>query len=124
MAPETNAAVTTSANLLEWARLFLPWPVISLIAIFVFKKPLVEVLGQLKRLKAGPVEIERQLQSLAERGQEAVSNLDRTTEIMAASRLLELEITNSKFGGMFTEEQRRRMEDHIKQLRALTRSPQ
>ena len=39
---------------------------------------------------------------------------------MAESRLLELEITSSHFGMVFSPDQRRRMEAHIAELRRLT----
>jgi len=41
---------------------------------------------------------------------------------MAESRLLELEITATSFGPMFSPEQRERMRKHIESLQALLKS--
>ena len=101
---------------LDWARLVFPWPAIAVTALLVFRKPL----SEFTRVKAGPVELERQLQDLADHSEQAVSKLHQMIEIMAASRLLELEITQTMFGAAFTSSQQNRMEEHIKQLRALT----
>jgi hypothetical protein len=62
------------------------------------------------------------LKSVAEitqAGRAAVGRLQRLVELMAESRLLELEITSSMFGPMFSAEQRRRLEAHIIALRQL-----
>lgn len=56
-------------------------------------------------------------------GKEAVERLHRLIELMAESRLLELEITAGAFGPMFSQEQRQRMEAHIRALRQLSISP-
>jgi hypothetical protein len=42
---------------------------------------------------------------------------------MAESQLLELEITYGKIGLIFSPEQRQRMENHIEELRKLTKGP-
>ena len=52
-------------------------------------------------------------------GKVAVDRMHRLVELMAESRLLELEITAGSFGPMFSVEQRRRMEAHIGALRLL-----
>jgi hypothetical protein len=57
-------------------------------------------------------------------GKAAVERLHRLVELMAESRLLELEITAGTFGPMFSPEQRRRMEAHIAALRQLTAAPE
>lgn len=72
------------------------------------------------RLRPDLIEIERELNRLAEQGQQAVSNLNRLNELMAESRLLELEITQQTFSRVFTDEQRERMAMHIEEFRRLT----
>ena len=64
--------------------------------------------------------IEIDLGKIAERSEKAVSDLSRLNQLMAESRLLELEITNAKFGLIFTDEQRTRMQNHIEELKKLT----
>ena len=60
--------------------------------------------------------------NLGEQGKEAVSNLNRTNELMAESRLLELEITHKMFGGLLTDEQREKLSRQIEELRSLTKT--
>ena len=116
-------------DVLEWVRvtgpLVLSWPVVCLITLMLFRKPIGLILGQftsgdIQRAKVGPVEIERQLSSLAEQGHQAVTSLNRINHLMAESRLLELEITDSMFGPVFTDAQRQRMRSQIDELRELT----
>jgi len=119
----------TQSEALEWIKvigsLLFSWPVVGLLAIVLFRRPILKVLEQfaaadIRRAKVGPIEIERELSKLAEQGQRAVSNLIRINELMAESRLLELEITESMFGRVFTDEQRKRMRAQIEEFRALT----
>jgi hypothetical protein len=56
-------------------------------------------------------------------GRAAVSRLHRLVELMAESRLLELEITAGMFGPMFSADQRRRLEAQISALRQLMTQP-
>lgn len=57
------------------------------------------------------------MEQMAEGGQRAVDRFSRMTEIIAESRLLELEITSGMFGGMFTPEQQTRMNNQIESLK-------
>jgi hypothetical protein len=120
----------TQAITLEWIKtifgILLSWQVLGFIAILFFRKPVHQLFeqftkGDLKKMKVGEIEFEREINKLAEQGQQAVSNLNRTNELMAESRLLELEITRSMFGGMFSEEQRKTLLRQIEELRTLTR---
>jgi len=104
--------------------LLLSWPVIVLVIVLIFRKPLLRVLdrfigSEAGRAKVGPVEIE--LGKLAQKGQSAVEGINRLSEIMAESRLLELEITSSMFGSVLTDSQRKQMQSHIQQLKSLTK---
>ena len=114
---------------LEWIKvlgsILISWPIVGLVAIILFRKPLLKLIeqftsGNLRRARIGPFEIERELNKLAEEGKLAVSNLNRMNELMAESRLLELEITDKMFGVLLTNEQRQRLNSHIEELRRLT----
>jgi hypothetical protein len=116
-------------KVLDWIKavgpIILAWPTVVIVFVFLFRQPLLNILKQLGsadriRAKIGPVELERELKSLAEQGHQAVSGLNRLSQLMAESRLLELEITYTKFRQVFTDEQRERMEAHIAELRNLT----
>ena len=118
------------SSTLEWLKtiwmMVFSWPVVGFFGLFVFRKPLVGLLeqftkGDLRRAKVGPIEIERELNKLAEQGQQAVSNLNRINELMAESRLLELEITQTMFGRVFTDEQREKLKGHVEEFRMLTK---
>ena len=74
----------------------------------------------MKRAKIGPVEIERELGNLAKEGKQAVEIMNQLNVLMAESRILELEITDSMFGSMFSSAQRQRMQEQIEQLGKLT----
>ena len=119
-----------SNEVLEWVKaigsLIFSWPVMILLALVVFRKPLHKLIDQMtgadvKRAKVGPVEIERELSNLAKKGNKAVETMNRLNILMAESRLLELEITDSMFGSIFSPEQRQRMQQQIGELRKLTR---
>src|SRR5262249_42866433 len=89
----------------------------------IFRRRIVRLLERLTtsdqaKAEIGPVKIE--LGKLAEQGQIAVGTLNRLNLVMAESRLLELEITEGKFGPVFSVEQQARMKAHIEELRELT----
>ena len=119
----------SSNEILEWVKaigsLIFSWPVMILLALIIFRKPLYKLVDQMtgtdvKRAKVGPVEIERELSNLAKEGKQAVETMNRLNMLMAESRLLELEITDGMFGSMFSSAQRRRMQQQINELHKLT----
>jgi hypothetical protein len=57
-------------------------------------------------------------------GKQAVDRLHKLVELMAESRLLELEITAGKFGAMFSPAQQERLTAHINALRELMANKQ
>lgn len=61
----------------------------------------------------------KQVEDMTRSGQMAVDRLDRLTEVMAESRLLELEITSGMFGTMFSADQRARMQRQIESLKSI-----
>ncbi len=113
---------------MELFKIMFSWPTVAIFAIMAFMvisfrhqisefiRELVKS-GSIRRAKIGPLEIE--LGQLAEQGKQAVNNLEKITHLMAESRLLELEITDGKFGPFFTDEQRSRMKKHIDELKEL-----
>ena len=108
----------------EILQIIITWPTAVILTVIVLRKPLVALVERLiksdrGRAKIGPIEIE--LGDLAKQGRQAVSELNRLNTLMAESRLLELEITEGKFGQIFSPEQQDRMKKHIEELRRLTR---
>jgi len=112
---------------LDWVKaigsILISWPMVGVVFVLAFRKPLTLVLDRFIRSAeggkavVGPVTLE--LGKLAEEGKQAVSHLNRMTELGAESRLLELEITESKFGPVFSPNQRERMRQQIEELRVL-----
>ena len=122
-----------SAELLEWIKAIGPlvcsWPTVLLFTLFILRNPLRELIKQftgpgVRKARIGPVEIERELGELAEKGKQAIDKVSRLSELMAESRLLELEITEGMFAAMLSAEQRQRMREHISELRSLTQPNQ
>ena len=108
----------------ELMQIFFSWPTVGLAVLIILRAPIKSVVERLiksdqAKAKLGPVEIE--LGKLAEKGQEAVHGMNRLNELMAESRLLELEITQSMFSPFFVDEQKQRMESHIQELRQLVK---
>ncbi len=119
----------SGTEVIEWFQVLGPvlawWPVVGLLAPLMLRKPLRSLLLQLsqwdiRKAKFGPVEIERELRRVAEEGQQAVGQVQRLNQLMAESRLLELEITEATFGQVFTSDQRKRMQEQISEFRQLT----
>ncbi|MBK6431060.1 hypothetical protein [Candidatus Amarolinea dominans] len=118
-----------SNEVMEWVKtigsLLCSLPVMILLALVIFRKPLRKLIDQfagtdVKRAKIGPVEIERELGNLAKEGKQAVETMNRLNVLMAESRLLELEITEGMFGSVFSPSQRQQMKEQINELRKLT----
>jgi len=113
--------------MLKWIEVLAPavisWPVAVLVLALLFRMSIRSLFDAFQRApgskaEIGPLKVE--LGKLAEEGKDAVGRLRQTTELMAESRLLELEITSQMFGAMLTDDQRGRMDAHIDQLRALS----
>jgi len=112
---------------LEWIKvigpLILSWPIVVLVLSLVFRRHLVTLLGRFagaagSKAELGPLKLE--FGQIVADSKEAVGNVNKLTELMAQSRLLELEITAENFSAVFTVEQRNRMQQHIEHLRDLT----
>ena len=110
-------------SLQEILKIVISWPTAVIVTVVVLRKPIVALIDRLiksdrGKAKIGPIEIE--LGDLAKKGRQAVSDLNRLNTLMAESRLLELEITNGKFGPIFTPNEQKRMKQHIEELKSLT----
>lgn len=113
--------------MLEWVKVVGPilisWPLAALVIVLIFRAKLNKLFEKFlnasgSKAEIGPLKIE--LGKLAEEGKDAVGRLNRTTELMAESRLLELEITSQMFGSVFGDEQRSKMQQQIAELKSLT----
>lgn len=119
-----------SSEILEWIKaigsLVLSWPVVILVIALIFRQRLLSVfdrfIGSDEGSKFEVASVKIELGRLAREGKDAVNNLGRLTVLMAESRLLELEITAGTFGGVFSNEQRKRMNQHIEELQRLISS--
>jgi len=118
-----------STEILEWTKvlgsLLVSWPVVGLMVLIMFRQSLRRLLdrwleGEGASAEFGPIKIA--LGTLVHDGQNAVSSLNRLNSLMAESRLLELEVTERKFGGALSEQERSRMNRHIEELRRLVGS--
>jgi hypothetical protein len=111
----------------ELLQIVISWPMAAIVTVVVLRKPIKTLVDRLiqsegGKAKVGPIEIE--LGKLAEKGAKVMTDLSRLNQLMGESRLLELEITDGIFGPFFTDEQRRRMRDQIKELKELTQCEQ
>ena len=109
-------------DLKELLSILLSWPVASVISVLVLRRPINRLFDRLIRsengeARIGPIEV--RLGKLAEHGEQAVNQLERMNCLMAESRLLELEIVENNIGHNFTEDQRKKMKQHIDELRKL-----
>jgi hypothetical protein len=107
----------------EILKIIFSWPMVAIVTVIVLRKPIKSLVDRLiqsesGKAKVGPIEVE--LGKLAEKGEKVMTNLSRLNQLMGESRLLELEITEGKFGPFFTDEQRSRMQKHIEELKKLT----
>lgn len=118
-------------SITEVLQLVISWPSVAIIALLVFRTPIKKLVERFinsdsGKAKVGPIEIE--LGKIAEQGQKAVNDLNRINYIMAESRRLELEITlgmakkYESFGmQVITHQQNDEMQQHISELRELTK---
>jgi hypothetical protein len=115
------------AGTLEWTKtigqLVISWPVVAVVVVVVFRHQVRAIFERFVdssggKAVIGPLRIE--LGKLAEEGKTAVGRVNRVTEVMAESRLLELEITQQEFSTRFSDDQRRRLQQQIEELRTLT----
>ena len=108
----------------EILEILISWPTATILVVVVLRRPLTRLIERLARsdsaveAQLGPAVI--RLGQVAEKGDRAVTSFERLSVLMAESRLLELEITEGKFGTDFSADQRKRMNAQIEELRKLT----
>jgi hypothetical protein len=111
-------------DVIEILKIVLSWPLIVMVLILLFKKPLVLLIERMVQSDGGKIKVggilELELKEFAEKGTKVVDDMCRLNYLMAESRLLELEITNGKFSQVFTLEQRECMHKQIEELKKLT----
>jgi len=106
----------------EILQVIFSWPVAAVVFVLVLRQPIIKLIDRLVNSESGKVKVgpfEAELGKLAQEGQQAVSRLNEINDLMAESRLLELEITEANFGPIFSSEQREQMKKHIERLKAL-----
>ena len=105
----------------EWIKLFAPlvfsWPFLALGAALIFREPRRKLVERSSNVEIGPWKVK--LEALAKEGQDAVHRLNSINELMAESRVLELEILVNNFRPVLPVEQVEAMEHHLKRFRAL-----
>lgn len=95
------------------------WPFVAFISILSLRQPIIILVNRFVKSEQGKAKIgiiEIELGKLAEQGKGAIFEVQKLNHLMAQSRLLELEITKSSFGAIFTEEQNSRMNIHIDEI--------
>jgi len=82
---------------------------------------LTQILGEAKEIALEKITLKatNELEKLNERGTDAIEKLEKSNKLMAESRLLEIKITSMTFGRIFSAEQQRKMEDHIKRFKQI-----
>ncbi len=82
---------------------------------------LTQILGEAKEIALEKITLKatNELEKLNERGTDAIEKLEKLNKLMAESRLLEIKITSMTFGRIFSAEQQRKMEDHIKRFKQI-----
>lgn len=117
-------------NILDWIEeiggILLSWPAIVLFVIIFFRNAISRIIERftdenLIKAKVGPIELERKLEVIVEKGNDAVNRLNRINDLMAKSRQLELEITIGMFQIALPEEHRRQLEEHIEEFKKLNK---
>lgn len=110
-------------SLKEILQIVVSWPMVAIVMAIVLRTPIKSLFDRLVqseggKAKVGPIEVE--LGKLSERSEKVISDLSRLNQLMFESRLLELEITEGKFGPLLTDEERTRMREHIEEFKKLT----
>ena len=77
--------------------LLLSWPVVIAFILIVYRKTISRVIESFTdqdvvKAKVGPIELERKLESIVEKGDGALHRLNQINNLMAKSRHVELEI--------------------------------
>jgi len=115
-------------NTLEWIErigsLLLSFPLVIILILILYRKSIVKILSRftddnLVKAKVGPIELERKLEVIVEKGNSAVDRLNKINDLMAKSRQLELEIITGMFQMALPQEQKELLQEHIREFRKL-----
>ena len=107
--------------------LLLSWPVVIAFILIVYRKTISRVIESFTdqdvvKAKVGPIELERKLESIVEKGDGARHRLNQINNLMAKSRHVELEIIVGAYQNILPSEQINRLKEQIAEFEKLNRS--
>lgn len=107
--------------------LLLSWPVVIAFILIVYRKTISRVIESFTdqdvvKAKVGPIELERKLESIVEKGDGALHRLNQINNLMAKSRHVELEIIVGAYQNILPSEQINRLKEQIAEFEKLNRS--
>jgi hypothetical protein len=107
--------------------LLLSWPVVIAFILIVYRKTISRVVESFTdqdvvKAKVGPIELERKLESIVEKGDGALHRLNQINNLMAKSRHVELEIIVGAYQNILPSEQINRLKEQIAEFEKLNRS--
>ncbi|GHE70715.1 MULTISPECIES: hypothetical protein [Roseivirga] len=107
--------------------LLLSWPVVIAFVLIVYRKTISRVIESFTdqdvvKAKVGPIELERKLESIVEKGDGALHRLNQINNLMAKSRHVELEIIVGAYQNILPSEQINRLKEQIAEFEKLNRS--
>jgi hypothetical protein len=108
---------------IEWAQLIggwiFSWPVAVVIVALSLRDHLAQWLREITQFKAGPVEITRQLQAVAEAGQSTLDSVSEMIILLGESRLTEIQVLLKTVGVVFSKEDTEKMTQQISAMEEL-----
>ncbi|WP_305982520.1 hypothetical protein [Roseivirga thermotolerans] len=107
--------------------LLLSWPVVIAFILIVYRKTISRVIESFTdqdvvKAKVGPIELERKLESIVEKGDGALHRLNQINNLMAKFRHVELEIIVGAYQNILPSEQINRLKEQIAEFEKLNRS--
>jgi hypothetical protein len=96
--------------------LIVSWPVVVLVLLVIFRKPILGLSNSIQKGKVGPVEFER-FEKLVERSEQSLSTIEKIHLEIAKSRVVELEVTMRVGIVPFTSTEKTEIVNQIRQLR-------
>jgi hypothetical protein len=102
---------------LEWTKLIggwiFSWPTAAVVVSLALRPQIAKWLQTVTEFKAGPVQVTRQLQAVAEAGQSTLDSVSQMIILLGESRLTELQVTLKTVGIVFPEEDVEKMRQQI-----------
>ena len=117
-----------SSEYLEWAKVIasISWQILVIAIVLIFKGQIADLLKNITEIAVGNIVFKRRLNELvdqgeqiAEKSQQALNTLGNTTELMAKSRLFELEVFNESFGMHLSEDKRNELISQIDEFKKI-----